>query len=134
LGVQVNGPILRIAAQATLADESDVAAKIRESQLDKSPLYTEFIRLNYARASNTLGGEAGRAGGFTGGSTSASSGGGNGGGASADQGILGIVQKRLSRRGTIEVDGRSNTLIVTDVRENIDALRKLVFYLDQPAP
>lgn len=134
LGVQVNGPILRIAAQATLADESEVAGKIRESQLDKSPLYTEFIRLNYARASNTLGGEAGRAGGFVGGSTSASGGGGGGGGASADQGILGIVQKRLSRRGTIEVDGRSNTLIVTDVRENIDALRKLVFYLDQPAP
>ncbi len=134
LGVQVNGPILRIADQGSLAEERDLQLKIAESQLDKSPLYTEFIRLNYARASNTLGGEAGRAGGFVGGSTSSSGGGGGGGGASADQGILGIVQKRLSRRGTIEVDGRSNTLIVTDVRENIDALRKLVFYLDQPAP
>lgn len=132
LGVQANGPILRIASQDSLALERDLQLKIVESRLDKSPLYTEFIRLNYARASNTLGGEAGRAGGFVGGSTSSS--GGGGGGASADQGILGIVQKRLSRRGTIEVDGRSNTLIVTDVRENIDALRKLVFYLDQPAP
>jgi type IV pilus assembly protein PilQ len=134
LGVKIRGPILRIAAQKTLADESDLAEKIRESQLDTSPLYTEFIRLNYARASNTLGGEAGRAGGFVGGASSANSGGGGGGGNSADQGILGIVKKRLSRRGTVEVDGRSNTLIVTDVRENIDALRKLVFYLDQPAP
>ena len=55
-------------------------------------------------------------------------------GQGADQGILGIVQKRLSRRGTVEVDGRSNTLIITDVQQNISALRKLVYYLDQPAP
>ncbi len=132
LGVQVNGPILRIAEQAILAKEGEAAAKIRENQLDTSPLYTEFIRLNYARASNTLGGEAGGAGKFVGGTTSGSGGGASGG--SADQGILGIINRRLSRRGAVEVDGRSNTLIITDVRENIDSLRKLVFYLDQPAP
>ncbi len=135
LGVQINGPILRIASQKTLAQERELQLEIAESQLDKAPLFTEFIRLNYARAANTLSGEAGRAGGFTGGTTSASTSSGSGGGAnSADQGILGIIKKRLSRRGTVEVDGRSNTLIVTDVKENIDALRKLVFYLDQPAP
>ncbi len=132
LGVQVNGPILRIAEQAILAKEGEAAAKIRENQLDTSPLYTEFIRLNYARASNTLGGEAGGAGKFVGGTTSGSGGGAAGG--SADQGIIGIINRRLSRRGAVEVDGRSNTLIITDVRENIDSLRKLVFYLDQPAP
>jgi type IV pilus assembly protein PilQ len=52
----------------------------------------------------------------------------------SDQGILGIIQKRLSRRGTVEVDGRSNTLIITDVKQNIDAIRQLVAYLDQPEP
>jgi len=41
---------------------------------------------------------------------------------------------RLSRRGSIEVDGRSNTLIVTDVKENIEAIRQLVVILDQPEP
>ncbi len=134
LDVQVNGPILRIAEQSSLAKERDLQKEIEAAQLDKSPLYTEFIPLNYARASNTLGGEGG--GKFIGGSTGGSGGGASsgGGGASADQGILGIVKKRLSRRGTIEVDGRSNTLIITDVKENIAALRKLVFYLDQPAP
>jgi type IV pilus assembly protein PilQ len=40
----------------------------------------------------------------------------------------------LSRRGSVEVDGRSNTLIVTDVRENIAAIRQLVSLLDQPEP
>jgi type IV pilus assembly protein PilQ len=136
LAVQHNGMILRIAAQKTLADERAQEQEIREGQLDQSPLYTEFVRLNYARAVNTLGGEAGQGGGFQGGTTSSSSGGGQGQGAGqgADQGILGIVQKRLSRRGTVEVDGRSNTLIITDVQQNIAALRKLVYYLDQPAP
>ena len=133
LGVQVNGPILRIAQAKRLADEGEVAAKARENQLDTSPLYTEFIRLNYARALNTLSGEAGSSGGFTGGSTSGSRAGGGASG-SADQGILGIINRRLSRRGAVEVDGRSNTLIITDVKQNIDALRKLVFFLDQPAP
>ncbi len=50
LGVQVNGTILRVAEKNTLAGEADKDAKIRDSQLDTSPLYTEFIRLNYARA------------------------------------------------------------------------------------
>ena len=132
LGVQVNGPILRIALAKVLADEGETARKQADNQLDGSPLYTEFIRLNYARAINTLGGEAGSSGGFVGGQTGGGGGASGGAGNSADQGILGIVSKRLSRRGSVEVDGRSNTLIITDVKQNIDALRKLVFYLDQP--
>src|SRR5205085_4304413 len=38
------------------------------------------------------------------------------------------------RRGGVEVDGRSNTLIVTDVKENIEAIHRLVELLDQPEP
>lgn len=136
LGVQVNGTILRIAEQKTLADEQAIAQKIRESQLDTSALYTEFVRLNYARASGTLTGDSGGAGQFTAGVTSGGSNAGdvsnNSGG--SDQGILGIIKRRLSRRGAVEVDGRSNTLIITDVRENIDAIRQLVTLLDQPEP
>ncbi len=133
LGVQVNGPILRVAERKVLGDESATAAKIRESQLDSSPLYTEFIRLNYSRATGSLSSQAGSAGGFTGGAEvgSSSSAGGAGG---SDKGILGIIQRRLSRRGAIEVDARSNTLIVTDVRENIDAVRQLIKLLDAPEP
>lgn len=135
LGVQVNGTILRIAEQKTLADEQAVAQKIRENQLDTSALYTEFIRLNYARASGTLNGASGGAGQFTSGVSSNSSGAGSTSNSSSDdQGILGIIQRRLSRRGAVEVDGRSNTLIITDVRENIDAIRQLVTLLDQPEP
>lgn len=135
LGVQVNGSILRIAENKTLADEQTIQQRIRESQLDTSPLYTEFIRLNYARAAGALAqatttaGTSGNGSGDTGASGIGSQAGGSG-----NEGLLPIIKRRLSRRGGIEVDGRSNTLIITDVRENIDAIRQLVALLDQPEP
>lgn len=143
LGVEVSGNILRIATTAALAEEARIRAdeegarkRLHDAQMDNAPLVTEFIRLNYARASGTLTGVAGGNAGFTGGSTDSGSagGGGNAIGTSGDQGILPIIARRLSRRGGIEVDGRSNTLIVTDVRENIGAILKLVQLLDQPEP
>ena len=134
LGVQVNGPILRIAQSKILAAEGEIIQKQQENRLDTSPLYTEFIRLNYARASGTLTGTSGGAGQLTTGVASGSNVGSSGGSGGSDQGILGIIQRRLSRRGSVETDGRSNTLIITDVRENIDAVRQLVNLLDQPEP
>jgi type IV pilus assembly protein PilQ len=123
LAVEVKGPILRIAQSSKIIKERKDQQELEGTKLDNSPLYTEFIRLNYACA-GTCASQTG----FTSGST------GGGGGSGSDQGILGVVQKRLSRRGAVEVDSRSNTLIVTDVRENIDAIRQLVFLLDQPEP
>jgi type IV pilus assembly protein PilQ len=137
LGIAVEGNILRVATVETLADEAAAQEKINEGRLNAAPLVTEFIRLNYARAVGTLAQAAGSTGGFAGGSTNASFSGGSGGdatGKSGDQGILPIISRRLSKRGSVEVDGRSNTLIITDVRDNIDAIRQLVTLLDQPEP
>jgi type IV pilus assembly protein PilQ len=137
LGVEVNGNILRVAANDVLAKESETQKIINDSRLDASPLVTEFIRLNYARASGTLAQAAGSTGAFSGGATNLSFSGGAGGdatGGSADQGLMPIISRRLSRRGSIEVDGRSNTLIITDVKENIEAIRQLTAILDQPEP
>ena len=137
LGIDANGNILRVATIKVLAEEAESQKAITDARLDNSPLVTEFIRLNYARASGTLAQAAGSTGGFAGGSTNLSFSGGAGGdatGGGGDQGLLPIIQRRLSRRGAIEVDGRSNTLIVTDVRENIEAIRQLVAILDQPEP
>jgi type IV pilus assembly protein PilQ len=147
LGIEVTGNILRVATLKVLAEEADAQKTINEAKLDASPLVTEFIRLNYARASGTLSGVAGNTGGYAGGSPSGATSqtsaitvgnatlsntttslGGN------DQGILPIIQRRLSRRGSVEVDSRSNTLVVTDVRENIGSIRQLVTLLDQPEP
>lgn len=142
LGVQVNGNILRVADSRALASEQEILNKVRDSQLDTSPLYTEFIRLNYARAVGNIGRGATSSGTSSssssaggGGSSSRGGGMGAGGGAGAsNEGLLPIVSKRLSRRGSVEVDLRSNSLIITDVRENIDAIKQLVTILDQPEP
>lgn len=144
LGIQVNGTILRVADTKTLASEGEIFRQQRDNQIDASPLVTEFIRLNYARAKDglitgsTSAGTTTNLSGIGTGSSftdsrsaspnfSQSAGGGT-------EGILPIIKRRLSRRGAVEVDGRSNTLIVTDVRENIDSIRQLVTLLDQPEP
>jgi type IV pilus assembly protein PilQ len=137
LGVEVNGNILRVATAEMLAKEAETQKIINDARLDNSPLVTEFIRLNYARAVGTLAQAAGSTSAFSGGATNLSFSGGAGGdatGGSGDQGVLPIIKRRLSRRGSIEVDGRSNTLIVTDVKENIEAIRQLVAILDMPEP
>lgn len=157
LGIEVNGNILRVATLGVLRDEAQMRAQeesarsaLRAAQLQNAPLVTEFIRLNYARAAGTLENAAGTSSGFAGGTTSGSTTSGTSfvdpatgqivqtAGtrvvSRADQGILPIIQRRLSSRGGVEVDGRSNTLIVTDVRENIEAIRRLVQLLDQPEP
>ena len=144
LGIQVNGTILRVADAKALATEGELYRAQMDNQLDGSPLYTEFIRLNYARASGTIGRGSSTSGTTTVGGSSGSSGGGSsskgssgaaGGSDSAGgEGLLPIIKRRLSRRGSIEVDGRSNSLIITDVRQNIDAIRQLVAILDQPEP
>src|SRR5882724_3780419 len=142
LGVQVNGNILRIATVDSLAKEAETERVINDARLENTPLVTEFIRLNYARASGVLSGAGGASANFAGGAIAglSLSGGGSGAGSSAlgsnavGEGILPIIQRRLSRRGSVEVDGRSNTIIVTDVKDNIDSIRQLVTLLDQPEP
>jgi len=147
LGIQVNGPILRVADSKILATEGELIRAAQDTKLDGSPLYTEFIRLNYARAKdgivrgNATSGTSSQtqpqysdgasARGATTMAPSMGTGASSGG---ASQGILPIIQRRLSRRGSVEVDSRSNSLIITDVRENIDAIRQLVSILDQPEP
>src|SRR4029434_8251031 len=55
LGIQVNGTILRVADSKALATEGEIIRLQTDNRLDGSPLYTEFIRLNYARASGAIG-------------------------------------------------------------------------------
>jgi type IV pilus assembly protein PilQ len=136
LGVEVSGNILRVATLMVLKDEAKIRAEeegarteLRAAQLLNQPLFTEFIRLNYARASGSLSSTSAGADSFTGGGTSSA-----GAGSGGDAGILPIIKRRLSKRGAIEVDSRSNTLIVTDVRESLESVKRLITLLDQPEP
>jgi type IV pilus assembly protein PilQ len=149
LGVQVNGNILRIADNKTLASEGELYRDRQNNQLDTSPLITELIRLNYATTSGgatpgpTTSGTsrsaspAGGGGAMNSGINAASaiqSGGGGGSQGGSDGGLLPIIKRRLSRRGSIEVDSRTNSLIITDVASNVAAVKQLIAILDQPEP
>lgn len=130
LRAQVNGNILRVVDSKILSDEIDLQAKINDGAIDNTPLFTELIRLNYA--TTTGGGAAGattsgtnvEGAGSTAGATAGSGG----------SGLLPIIKRRLSRRGSIEVDSRSNSLIITDVQSNLNAVKQLISILDQPEP
>ena len=132
LGVDINGPILRVAKSEVLAKEAELNVKAEDNILNSKPLFTDLIRLNYARPTSDLVKSSENTQVFTGGVVQGSGGSAGGGGGSG--GILPIIQRRLSRRGSIEFDGRSNSLIVTDVKDNLEAVRKLVELLDKPEP
>ncbi len=99
LGIEVNGNILRVASRDVLAAEASTQRVINDSRLDASPLVTEFIRLNYARASGTLAQAAGSTGAFSGGATNLSFSGGAGGDATGGSGDQGTLKKTLKQFG-----------------------------------
>ncbi len=142
LAIDANGPILRVAEAKLLVDEQEINRQIERAKNNNSPLNTVFLQLNYSRAVGNLSGASGgtdsfKGGAVSGGDSSASSSASSGAspsGSSGGSGIMQIIRKRLSSRGSVESDERSNTLIITDVRENIDAIVSLVKLLDQPEP
>jgi type II secretory pathway component GspD/PulD (secretin) len=44
--------------------------------------------------------------------------------------ILGIIKRRLSKRGSVEFDDDSNILIITDVDKHIKVFKELIKLLD----
>ena len=131
LGVQVNGNILRVADNKTLVAEGEIIREKLNNQLSTAPLVTELIRLNYATASGNAGQQSTTAGTSTTSQPASFSPGASGGGG---DGLLPIIKRRLSRRGSIEIDSRSNSLIITDVAQNMAAVKELIAILDQPEP
>jgi len=48
--------------------------------------------------------------------------------------VEGLLRSRISQRGEIIVDERTNTLIISDVVDRIDTLEKLIAVFDTPTP
>jgi type IV pilus assembly protein PilQ len=122
-----NGRIIRIATLTAIKEEEQQQREIAEEQLKKEPLETKIIHLRYARAAGSLGdtgtGASGRGGA-----------GGGGGGAAGGGSLLSIANSRLSARGRIEMDSRTNTLVVTDLPEFVKAVTDIIAQLDRPEP
>src|SRR5205085_3190207 len=120
-----DGRIIRIATLEAIKQEELQRIEIAEAQALKVPLVTEIIHLKYARAFGALGAGGGGRSGGSGGGASASSGQGS---------LLSIINTRLSKRGRIEMDGRTNSLVVTDLPENMQVIKDMIGRLDRPEP
>ena len=127
LGVKVEGNIVRVMTQDTVTQEDTIRQQQLLARQNATALVTDIIQLNYARAAGGSGGGAG--GGAAAGSGGASSGAGS---TSGGSGLDGIIKTRLSARGQIQADPRTNKLIITDLPENIVAIKEIVKMLDVP--
>lgn len=130
LGLQVEGNILRVMTQDAIAEEDNSRRKQMEARQQAAPLVTEMVRLNYAKALSGAGASSG-AGAQIG--AASSLGGGIGGGA-MQSGLDAVIRSRLSPRGTIQPDPRTNTLVITDIPENIAIIKDIIRQLDVPEP
>jgi type IV pilus assembly protein PilQ len=123
LGIVCSKGIVRIASLDAIKEEEDKNRALLEAKALQVPLVTRIIHLRYARAAGSLGGDSS-------GSSGRSSGGSSG--AAGSGGLLKIAEKRLSPRGRIEMDPRTNSIIVTDLPEFVDAVEDIMNKLDKP--
>ena len=100
LGYVVDGPIVRIAPLAVLADEEAERRRQAEERALAGELVVATRTLSFARA----------------------------------PAMAAIVTSLLSVRGQVQIDERTNTLVLTDIASRIAAAESLLDELDQRAP
>ena len=110
-----DGNVVWVAPQAEITAFETAREQARINLENKSALVNEIIAINYANAEEiaTL---------LTEGAKSAGGGGGEG---NQEKGFL-------SSRGSVSFDTRSNTLLVADNAEKVQAIRELIAVLDRP--
>ncbi|WP_089605301.1 type IV pilus secretin PilQ [Acinetobacter piscicola] len=116
-----NGSVIWIAPVTELIKSEEDEAKALAQSVKLSPLQTEYVQLNYAKATDiekliVQGKNSNNSG-------SASS------GSNVDP-LGDSVGSLLSPRGTVSVDPRTNTLIINDTSQKIDQIRKMIDLLD----
>jgi type IV pilus assembly protein PilQ len=120
-----NGRMIRIATLAAVKEEEEQRRLLAEEHAKQIPLVTKIVHLKYARAVGQLGGTSGASG------RSGSGGGGTGAGQGS---LLSIINSRLSNRGRIEMDARTNSLVITDLPEYTAVIEDMINKLDRPEP
>jgi type IV pilus assembly protein PilQ len=108
LDMRENGNVIIVAPAEEIAARETADLEARQAILELEPLYSEFLQVNYAKASDLaalIGG-----GGDTG----------------------GVTNSLLSERGSVGIDDRTNTLLVQDTAERLQDIRRLVRTLDIP--
>ena len=123
LGKEQNGNVMRIAPLAVLKTDADARKEAQQVAEEIAPLDTEFIQLGYASVNDVSvilkGGSVKQA------DTATSS--------QSETGIGGEGGlKLLSERGSILLDERSNTMIITDTRDRLNNIKRLISVIDKP--
>jgi len=129
LGKEKNGNVIRIAPLAVLKADADARKDAQKSAEQIAPLETEFIQLGYASVNDVrtiLEGGSVKSGIASASSTTA--------GSTVPAGTSSSGElKLLSERGIIMLDERSNTMIITDTRERLNNIKRLIAVIDKPA-
>lgn len=100
LGMRQNGNVVLVAPATEIAEIERIELEARQQVRELEPLRSEFIQINYAKASDLAGL------------------------------IKSSENSLLSERGSVTIDERTNTLLVQDVDENLSDIRRLVRTLD----
>jgi type IV pilus assembly protein PilQ len=114
------GNVLMVAPAAEIAERERQEITTKKQLEELAPLRTEYIRVRYANAKEMFELFRGE------GSGGASGGSGGGQGGSRATGSV------LSDRGQGVVDERTNSIIITDTSERIEAFKRLVDQIDIP--
>jgi type IV pilus assembly protein PilQ len=102
LGKRMDGNVLMIAPAAELAAKERAQLESQKEVAELSPLYAEFIQINYAKATDIA--------------------------AMLSSGTTSL----LSARGSVSVDQRTNTLLIKDTAVVIDGVKEMIELLDIP--
>ena len=116
-----NGNVLMVAPAAEIAERERQELESRQQLEELAQLRTEYIRVRYANAREMFElfrGEEGE--------------GGRSGGSSGGQGGNRATGSVLSERGDAIVDERTNSIIITDTADRIEAFKRLVEQIDIP--
>ncbi|MEZ5563851.1 MAG: type IV pilus secretin PilQ [Gammaproteobacteria bacterium] len=105
LDMRENGGVIIVAPADEIASREKADLEARKDIRELEPLLSEFLQVNYAKASDL---------------------------AELMKGKGGKGNAMLSDRGSVAIDERTNTLLVQDVSENLVQIRRLVSTLDIP--
>jgi type IV pilus assembly protein PilQ len=109
LDMRRNGNVIIVAPAEEIAAREQADLQAQKALQTLEPLRSEFIQVNYAKASELADLIRGGAG---------------GGGGSAN--------RMISERGSVAIDQRTNTLLVQDTASSLANIRRLVTTLDIP--
>ncbi|MBU2865016.1 type IV pilus secretin PilQ [Reinekea forsetii] len=120
-----NGNVLLVAPAAELAEQERLELEARKQTIQLAPLRTEYVQINYAKAEDIAQIIQAQSGGSDTTTTTNEDG-------STTETSTALSNGFLSPRGSVVVDTRTNTLIVTDVAINLSGIRRAIEVFDVP--